>query len=60
MKSDFILSKLLPIMDGPIIDFMTTPEETDHEYNKTFPLLLIIAITVCPTILTIPLKYLMI
>ena len=42
MKSNFILSKLPPIEDVPIIDFMDTLKHIDNEYNKKFPLWLII------------------
>ena len=41
MKSNFILSRLFPITDVPIVNFMTTLEEINDEYNITFSLLLI-------------------
>ena len=36
-KSDFVLSKLPPMTDVIIVDFMTTHEEIDNYYNKHSP-----------------------
>ena len=60
MKSEFFLSKLPPITDVPIVNFMTTLEEIDNEYNKTFPLWLTIIITVGSTLVAVPLVFLLI
>ena len=46
-KSDFILSKLPPITDVPIVDFMDTLQHIDNEYNNNFPLWLTMVITIC-------------
>ena len=47
MKSDFILSKLPPITDVPIVDFMDTLKHIDNEYNNNFPLWLSMVFTIC-------------
>ena len=49
MKSNFILSKLLPITDVPIVNFMDTLNHIDIEHNNNYPLWLIIVITICST-----------
>ena len=39
MKSDFVLSKVPPIKDAPIVHFMDALEEMDNRYNKVLPTL---------------------
>ena len=46
-KSNYILSKLPPITDVPIVNFMDSPKHIDNEYNNIFHLLLITVITIC-------------
>ena len=50
MKLDFFLSKLPPVTDVPIVNFINTLEEIDSEYNKASPLWIIAVITVCSTV----------
>ena len=47
MKSNFILSKLPPITDVPIVNFMDTLKQIDNACNNSFPPWLIIVITIC-------------
>ena len=47
MKSDFIISKLPPITDVPIVNFMDTLKQIETAYNSNFPPWLIIVITIC-------------
>ena len=49
-ESDFILSKSLTISDVPMVSFMQMLEETTNKYNKSFPILLIIIITIYSTL----------
>ena len=60
MKSDFILKKLSPITDVPIVEFMETSSSIDSiEYNNTFPIQLTIVIVSCFVIVASLLMYLL-
>ena len=47
MKINFILSKLPPITDVHIVNYLNTLKHIDNAYNSNFPLYLIIVIAIC-------------
>ena len=60
MKSDFVLKRLPPITDVPIVEFMKTLNNIYSEYNNTFLLWLTIVIVICSVIVASFLIYLLI
>ena len=54
IKSQFIISKLPPIKNVPIIHVLDQLEETDNKYNKPYPLWLITIITISSKLVASP------